>query len=224
MSGCCTASTSPSARPSGWRGWSTSCWTSSRIRIGRLALQLEDFDLAALVREVVTRHTEVATRAGCTLTLEAPHPVAGRWDRLRMEQVVTNLLSNACKYGAAKPVVVAIEAHNGRARISVSDRGIGIAPEDVGRIFGRFERAASGPHYGGLGLGLYITRQIVEAHGGSISVASRPGEGGDLRHRAAAHRTHRDRRPGDGPAMMVSPGRRSTGWPARRGWRRRPPA
>ncbi|WP_232293259.1 sensor histidine kinase [Stigmatella aurantiaca] len=111
------------------------------------------------------------------LELHAPAPVLGRWDRLRVEQVVTNLLTNALKYGAGRPVAVRVEGAGERARLTVKDQGIGIAEEDLARIFERFERAVSDRHYGGLGLGLYITRQIVEAFGGTVGVTSRPGMG-----------------------------------------------
>jgi len=96
---------------------------------------------------------------------------------LRMEQVLVNLLSNAVKYGAGRPVSVRLESAGERIRISVVDEGIGIAPEDLGRIFTRFERAAPVRNYAGLGLGLYISRYIVDAHGGRIEVSSRPGQG-----------------------------------------------
>jgi signal transduction histidine kinase len=101
----------------------------------------------------------------------------GRWDRLRLEQVVTNLLSNALKYGAGQPVCVRVEAEGRLARLTVKDCGIGISAADLPRIFERFERAVSDRHYGGLGLGLYITRQIVEAFGGSVTATSEPGRG-----------------------------------------------
>jgi signal transduction histidine kinase len=101
----------------------------------------------------------------------------GRWDRLRLEQVLENLLSNAFKYGAGQPVEVVVGGGEGRALLSVQDGGVGIAAADVERIFGRFERAAPTRNFGGLGLGLYIARQIVEAHGGSIRLESSPGQG-----------------------------------------------
>jgi signal transduction histidine kinase len=96
---------------------------------------------------------------------------------LRIGQVVTNLLSNAIKYGAGKPVDLAVSGDDASARISVTDRGIGVPEEQVGRIFGVFERAAPVQHYGGLGLGLYVVREVVEAHGGRVEVQTRAGKG-----------------------------------------------
>jgi signal transduction histidine kinase len=96
---------------------------------------------------------------------------------MRIEQVVSNLLANALKYGDGKPIEVRVTRSDGWARLIVHDHGIGIGPDDLDRIFERFERAVSPRHYGGLGLGLYIARQIVEAHGGSISAHSEPGVG-----------------------------------------------
>src|SRR5262249_58898050 len=97
-----------------------------------------------------------------------------------MDQGPSNRVTNALKYGAGKPVVIRIDESEGVARLSVIDAGIGIAPEDVTRIFGRFERAVSTRHYGGLGLGLFIARQIVEAHEGEIRVRSKPGRGSEF--------------------------------------------
>ena len=97
----------------------------------------------------------------------------GLWDRSRVEQVAANLLSNAIKYGPGHPVVVEVRPDGESVSLSVSDQGIGVDPEDAARIFQRFERAVSVRHYGGLGLGLYIARQIAEAHGGKITVARR---------------------------------------------------
>jgi signal transduction histidine kinase len=91
--------------------------------------------------------------------------------------VVANLVANAVKYGAGKPVQVRLERVGVTVRLKVIDQGIGIAPQDLPRLFGRFERAAPVRHYGGLGLGLYICRHIVEAHGGTIEVSSEPGHG-----------------------------------------------
>jgi signal transduction histidine kinase len=96
---------------------------------------------------------------------------------VRLEQVVSNLLSNALKYGMGKPIHVAVESRVDAARLVVRDEGIGIEPKDMGRIFGKFERAVSERHYGGLGLGLYVTRQIVEAMGGTVKAESTPGQG-----------------------------------------------
>lgn len=90
---------------------------------------------------------------------------------------MVNLVSNALKYGGGKPVTVQLEAIDGGAKLTVADQGIGIDPQDRERIFARFERAASPRHYGGLGLGLYVTRSIIEAHGGSVQVFSTPGAG-----------------------------------------------
>jgi PAS domain S-box-containing protein len=149
----------------------------SRLATGRLELNLEAFDLADAAREVVSRLSENAARAGCTIRLEVSEKVPGRWDRLRIEQLMTNLLSNAIKYGQGKPVRMAIGGEGDQARITVSDQGIGVSPEAVDRIFGRFERAAPMRQYAGLGLGLYVVAQIVDAHGGHVRVDSRVGQG-----------------------------------------------
>ena len=149
----------------------------SRIRAGRMLLELEDVDLGALVADVVSRFKDDAIRAGCSLAFETPPEVHGRWDRLRLEQVITNLLANALKYGAGHPVEVAVAPSPQEASLIVRDHGIGIASEDAERIFERFERAAPRRGYAGLGLGLFIVRRIVVAHGGTIRVASEPGAG-----------------------------------------------
>jgi signal transduction histidine kinase len=149
----------------------------SRIAGGRLELAPERFDLAELVRQVAEDFREPAAEAGTELRVDGAERVEGCWDRLRMEQVLVNLLSNAVKYGSGRPVSVRLESAGERIRISVVDEGIGIATEDLGRIFTRFERAAPVRNYGGLGLGLYISRHIVDAHGGHIEVSSRPGQG-----------------------------------------------
>jgi PAS domain S-box-containing protein len=149
----------------------------SRLASGRLDLHLQDADLAAVVRGVLTRFGPELAQAGCALTLRTDGAVVGRWDRSRLDQVVTNLLTNALKYGRGKPVEVALEAGPAAARLTVRDHGIGIAAADHERIFVQFERAVTGPEYGGLGMGLYIVRQLVEAQGGTVRVASEPGSG-----------------------------------------------
>jgi PAS domain S-box-containing protein len=142
---------------------------------GRLQPRLEEVDLVSLVQEVVSRFEPQVETAGCQLEVHAPRPVVGRWDRLRLEQVVVNLVDNALKYGSGKPVRVLIERSGERAVLSVRYEGIGIPPEHQSRIFERFERAVSERHYGGLGLGLFISQEIVRAHGGLIGVDSAPG-------------------------------------------------
>ncbi|HUB07685.1 MAG TPA: chemotaxis protein CheB [Myxococcales bacterium] len=149
----------------------------SRIASGGLALRPEPCDLAALAREAVARFEPAAARAGCRLSIAASEGATGRWDRLRLEQVLGNLLANAIKYGTGKPIEVTVEAEPSVARVTVADHGIGIAAENLQRIFLPFERAVPASDYGGLGMGLYIARQIVAEHGGSLRVASEPGKG-----------------------------------------------
>ncbi|HYH96126.1 PAS domain-containing sensor histidine kinase [Hyalangium sp.] len=149
----------------------------SRLSEGKLSLLLEPVDLSELVREVAGRLALEARRAQCPLIIQAPEAVVGTWDSLRIEQAVSNLLSNALKYGPGKPVTLRVEQRGCRARLTVSDEGIGIAPEDLKRIFEKFERAVSPRHYGGLGLGLYITRELLQALGGTIQVESEPEQG-----------------------------------------------
>ena len=149
----------------------------SRIDAGRLQLALTDVDLAALVREVVERFEADLSQARCAVSIKEGAPVVGWWDRSRVDRVITNLIANAIKFGAGKPIEIFLGAERGVACLVVRDHGIGVDPDSYGRIFGRFERAVSETHYGGLGLGLYISRRIVEDHGGSIRCESRPGAG-----------------------------------------------
>lgn len=144
-------------------------------------LELEEVDLASVVREAVARSEQEAARMGCQLVLDAPPSTPGRWDRVRMTQVVRHLLANAMKFGPGKPVEVVLEAQPDTAVLLVRDHGIGIAPERMEGLFQRFERAVSAKHYGGLGLGLYRVRRIVEAHGGAVTVDSVPGQGATFR-------------------------------------------
>jgi signal transduction histidine kinase len=148
----------------------------SRIAVGRFQLQLEEVDLVAVVRDVTTQFSAEIGRARVQVDLRLPPAAPGRWDPLRLEQVVVNLLSNALKYGNGKPIEIAVEVQDGLTRLKVRDGGIGIAAENQVRIFERFERAVS-LNYGGLGLGLFIAKQIVVAHGGIIRVESALGSG-----------------------------------------------
>ncbi|MCY1019961.1 protein kinase domain-containing protein [Pyxidicoccus sp. MSG2] len=150
----------------------------SRIAQGQLHIKLEDVDLVALVKGQLERSREALTRAECPARLRTSAPaMVGRWDAMRLEQVVGNLLANAMKYGAGKPIEIDLQENDGIVRLKVSDFGIGIAEEDRERIFERFERAVSVRHYGGFGLGLWIVREIVQALGGAIDVESTPGQG-----------------------------------------------
>jgi len=151
---------------------------ASRAAMKRLVCHRKEVDLAAVVRGAVALMEAELHRAGCSVHVSAPPELrGGRFDASRMEQVVTNLLSNAIKFGAGYPVEVTLAVSGDRAWLSVQDHGIGISREDQSRIFNRFERVASTQHLGGLGLGLYVSSQIVRAHGGTIRVKSRPGQG-----------------------------------------------
>jgi signal transduction histidine kinase len=148
----------------------------SRITTGRLRLEPESFDLADVVKQVTTNFAEGAAKSDTQLTVRVT-PIDGCWDRAQIERLLTNLLSNALKYGRGKPVEVALERQDGHAMLSVTDHGIGIALDKQQKIFDRFERAVASREFGGFGLGLWITRQIVEASGGTIRVESEPGLG-----------------------------------------------
>ncbi|WP_224371852.1 hybrid sensor histidine kinase/response regulator [Hyalangium versicolor] len=149
----------------------------SQLAVGSLRLRREELDLSALVTEVVARMREELARAQCPVMLEAAPSVRGHFDRVRLEQVVQNLLSNAAKFGPGRAVEVRIQRQDGRALLRVRDHGMGIPPEDRERLWQRFERGVSVHNYGGLGVGLWLTRQVVEAHGGSITMAETPGGG-----------------------------------------------
>jgi len=144
----------------------------SRISSGKFILQPETFDLKELVYDITDRFSNELLSAGSELRLNIPEGLLVHWDRLRIEQVIINLLGNAIKYGAGKPVTISVNSNEGRVQISIQDEGIGIAKKDQNRIFGRFERAVSNSYFAGLGLGLYIVTQILEAHGGNIRVES----------------------------------------------------
>jgi signal transduction histidine kinase len=134
-------------------------------------------DLTEATREVLARHAEELAKNGCTLNFVSEGDTNGTWDRTRVEQIAHNLLANAIKYGKGKPIDVRLVREQHVVRMVVVDHGIGISPEDQQRVFQRFERAVSSRHFGGLGLGLWIARQLVDAHGGSIRVSSEEGAG-----------------------------------------------
>ena len=150
----------------------------ARIVKGTLVLNVDDVDLGSLAERVVEDFREAASQQGSRIVFAASGGARGRWDAPRLEQVVVNLVGNAIKYGEGRPIEVRVEAtEEDGVRLVVADQGIGIAEEDVDRIFGRFQRAAPVRNYGGLGLGLYVSANIVRAHGGTIRVSSRPAAG-----------------------------------------------
>lgn len=132
---------------------------------------------ADATREVAERFAEAAETAGGPLSVEACAAVVGTWDRLRIEQILLNLIGNALKYAPRAPVEISVEANEEKAKLMVRDHGRGVLPADFVRIFSRFERAVPARNYAGLGLGLYIAREIALAHGGGIGVARTPGQG-----------------------------------------------
>lgn len=134
-------------------------------------------DLSALVASVLLKFEYEVKIAKCEVQYNGEPGVVGFWDPFRIEEVILNLLLNAMKYGSGKPVEISVSRTDGQAVLAIRDHGIGIAREDQVRIFNRFERAVSYKHFGGMGLGLYISREIVIAHGGKISVQSEPAVG-----------------------------------------------
>lgn len=149
----------------------------SRIRTGKLSIRPTRFDLTALVGRVVENYAAQIAAAGCEVNFDAQQPVVGLWDEFRIEQVVVNLLTNALRYGGKKPVDLRVRATPEGACIEVQDQGIGISAPDLARIFQQFERVSSNEVTQGLGLGLYITEQIVASHQGTVEVESCPGQG-----------------------------------------------
>jgi PAS domain S-box-containing protein len=151
----------------------------SRIVAGKLTLEPEPADLSAVVIEVVNRFDEEARLHGCDVHAHIDARPVGKWDAMRLEQVVTNLLTNAVKYAPGAPIDVTVAQTDGHARVAVRDHGPGIPADCIDRIFDRFTRVARGKTHG-LGLGLYITRQIVRAHGGEIHAENKTDGGAEL--------------------------------------------
>jgi PAS domain S-box-containing protein len=150
----------------------------SRLSSRDLRLEREELDLAEVAREVVARYEDAAAEAGVQVTLSSTGPTVGRWDRSRLDQVLTNLIANALKYGKSAPVNVSVSAStSGYVRLTIRDQGPGIPAEHQERIFGQFERATTSEEVPGMGLGLWLVRRIVTAHGGTVTLDSRPGEG-----------------------------------------------
>ncbi|WP_300754498.1 hybrid sensor histidine kinase/response regulator [Janthinobacterium sp.] len=149
----------------------------SRISSGKLSIRREPVDLSGLVRRLADDLSPYAASTGSTLIVQALEQVSGYWDAFRVEQIVVNLISNALRYGEGQPVEISLAATQNSAVIEVRDHGIGISGKDQERIFDAFERVVQHDRSGGLGLGLFITKQLVDAHGGAITLQSQPGHG-----------------------------------------------
>jgi two-component system OmpR family sensor kinase len=149
----------------------------SRLNAGQVPLEPTVFDLAELLRQCVSSYALIAERSGTMLRCTADGAMVGTWDRLATEQVIENLISNAVRYGDAKPVDIELHGDERRVVIQVTDRGIGIAPEHQERIFERFEQANKAGRSGGFGIGLWLARNLVQAQGGRLEVHSQLGAG-----------------------------------------------
>jgi len=165
------------------QGRKLSALVDQLLEVGRtlteheISLSRQEFELGMLVREVVELLVPESQRSRSNVTVFANAPVVGLWDRVRLEQVVTNLVGNAIKFGLGNPISIAVSSNDNVARIVIRDQGIGIATDRISRIFNRFERGVPATHFGGLGLGLFIVREIVTAHGGTVRAESVLGEG-----------------------------------------------
>lgn len=148
-----------------------------KIRTGKFSFNFEPLNISDLVKELVERYSSAVAAAKCELELSIEPMIVGLWDRTRIEQVVVNLLSNAVKYAPGAPVKIKVNREGETARIVVQDLGPGIPAELQAKIFDRFERAIVSRKVAGLGLGLFIAKQIVESHNGTIQIKSDQGNG-----------------------------------------------
>ena len=137
-----------------------------------MGFELEPVDLGEAVRTIVARMAADVNRSQSNVTVSISGPVQGVWDQFRVEQIITNLIANALKFGLGKPIEIAVSANQGRALLTVTDHGTGIPLEVQERIFRPFERGVSVRHYGGLGLGLHIVKTIAEGLGGRVGFSS----------------------------------------------------
>ena len=148
-----------------------------RIRAGTLLFTFEPVDIRDVINEVVARMTTELQQAGSTVEIDADGALDGDWDRSRLDQIASNLLSNAIKFGLGRPIEIALHGSDDQVRLRIRDNGAGITHEERKRIFEPFVRDMSPRNYGGLGLGLYIVRTIVDGFGGTLTVESEPGKG-----------------------------------------------
>lgn len=151
-----------------------------QVASGWLPLELEEFDLNEMVRDVLESFKLTASSLGIRVELVSETNIRGKWDRFRLEQVLINLLTNAIRFGKRKPIEVKISKEGKTSLLSVRDNGLGIKPEDHKRIFDRFVRTNGDPEAHGMGLGLFICDGIIRAHGGEIRVQSEPHVGSEF--------------------------------------------
>jgi signal transduction histidine kinase len=163
---------------------------TSRVARGDLVLVRRDTDLVALVDEVRERYAEAARQNGSSLTLDASERIVGRWDSQRLREAIAQLVGNAVKFGRGSPVTIAVSRDGDGVRVIVTDGGTGVRADDHERIFERFERAVSVRNFAGLGVGLWLAREIARAHGGDVSVESAPGVGAAFTLRLPATAAH----------------------------------
>jgi signal transduction histidine kinase len=149
----------------------------SRLAADRLKLEPMRFDISEWLEQFVAGITPLAEHTGSQLSLSLPGPLIGFWDRTAVEQIMENLLSNAIKFGAGRPISVALTRDGAQIRLSVSDKGPGIAQDDQGRIFAAFEAVMARAEGGGFGVGLWVTGRLAAAMGGSVELDSAPREG-----------------------------------------------
>jgi PAS domain S-box-containing protein len=150
----------------------------SRIRTGKLSLKKERCEISAILKDILSRSREQFLTCGSGEPIVAMEGEAfGHWDSLRIEQVISNVINNAIRYGLGNPIAIKLAHFHEKVCISVTDKGMGIAPEDEKRIFQRFERGKLTLEVSGLGLGLFISKQIIDAHSGNIWIESKLGAG-----------------------------------------------
>jgi len=149
----------------------------SLITTGKLELELKEENLTEFIKSAVDRFEDHLTIAGSSLRLDATEDIKGLWDQVRLDQAFSNLLTNSIKYGEGSPIEVTVKKEGDKAKITVADSGIGIDPKLQKMVFERFKRGTTDGKFQGLGVGLFIVKQIVEAHGGKIYVKSKLGEG-----------------------------------------------
>lgn len=149
----------------------------SRIKNGKLSISPEDTQLSRLIHRIAEDLAPIAKEAGSAFELEIAPDVIGYWDEFRIEQIVTNLMTNAIRYGKGKPIQVSLSMEGEDVVIRVADQGVGIPAHEQKKIFEAFERGSENGVKAGLGLGLYISRKLAEAHGGEMAVISHEGSG-----------------------------------------------